>query len=385
MFLSNLLSTPKPTLLELQMSDSLAHGLQPAFEYLLRVLGEHYSALFPLFQYKDELFLALSLAVQRHFLASYEGSFAENFYALKRTRVVAALAQSAAGVGTGGATGRPLTGTEKLLSLVILTLLPYLRSKVEAAHHWQARELDALDAAEARVHERQPEQQRQPRPQPQPHQERQVDYSDEGPDEPPRPSQAELLVRRAFVHLWPLGLAAHEAWGLWLKVLFAFEREKYHSTATWLLGVSLERVTGDDMRAQAARDEAAAKGRSVLGRLLGRLAGLLRSALVASALLLKLFEWYWSPENQSQREQLAGPALIPPPPAPPKVRGTGVCLPRDPALCPICHEARKNAAISSSGLAYCFLCIHRFVSEHGQDPITLTPCQPAQIRRIFAS
>jgi len=180
-------------------------------------------------------------------------------------------------------------------------------------------------------------------------------------------------------------LAAIELWSFCLKFLFIFDRTRHFCPSDWLLGVVIGRVTGEDMRAQMAREELAAKQRGFIMRAFGRFFGLLRTGLVASAILFKVVEWYYSPENQAQREAMEGPALLPPAPMPPTVLPGAASLLRDPRLCPLCHEPRKNPAISSSGVAFCFKCINKFATEHGQCPITGTPCAPDQIRRIFES
>jgi hypothetical protein len=55
-------------------------------------------------------------------------------------------------------------------------------------------------------------------------------------------------------------------------------------------------------------------------------------------------------------------------------------------LCPICSKKRRNESVLTvSGFVFCYTCIFKFVKEHKRCPITSSPCDVAQIIRIYSS
>jgi len=372
------------------MSNGLTTALQPAFDYLLATLGERYEVFFRLCAWKDELYFVLLAFIERHYLAVYDAYFSENFYALKRMK----------SAGPKGSLA-PLGARDKLLSLLLVTIFPYLRMKLVKTHQVLAQEAEQ-DAQQAAATQRRQavgsanaQQAQNTLPQSSLGEVPSAGSIASSPRLAPNVNQQYELyagrsklyykLREAFLRSVPLGLAGYELWAFYLKVLFMFQRTEHFSPPQWLQGIVLARVTGDDMRAQMLAEEVRDKTRGLIGKATSKAISFLRTALVASALLFKLLEWYYSPENQSQRESAKGMQIMPPPPMPPQCASAGVGLPRDPRQCPLCHERRVNPAVSSSGLAFCFICIHRFVLEHGRCPVTDTPCQVSQIRRIFES
>jgi len=86
-----------------------------------QVFGErHPGVLSTLFNYVDELYAVLTALVERHYLATKGGAFAEYFYGLKRAVVVNAVAV------------RPMNSTDRRRALLVLVLVPYLHAKLEA-------------------------------------------------------------------------------------------------------------------------------------------------------------------------------------------------------------------------------------------------------------
>mmetsp|Transcript_12465 Transcript_12465/g.23132 ORF Transcript_12465/g.23132 Transcript_12465/m.23132 type:complete len:359 (-) Transcript_12465:2039-3115(-) len=358
MFLSNLLDSETPTIFELSMADNLADALRPAFEYMLRTIGERYEAAFHLFAWKDELYAAALLLVQRHYLATYDASFAENFYALKRVKIDPTTNAQ-----------RPLRPREKLVSLIALALVPYLRGKIFAWHEQATLQQQSQPPSiQNGSNERDDDQVASPRT-----------------NSVPKESIVAVAIKNACIKGIPLSFAAVEGMNFLNKVMFLFNKTEHYSPSLWLQGVVLARITGEDMREQALRQELEDSRRGFLSKASSKVFGLLRTGLIASAIIFKVIEWYYSPENATQRETMRGPTLTPPPPLPPTIAPGGVRIPRNPQQCPICHEVRKNPAIASSGLTFCYECIHRFALEHGQCPVTAVPCAPTQIRRIFVS
>ena len=71
------------------------------------------------------------------------------------------------------------------------------------------------------------------------------------------------------------------------------------------------------------------------------------------------------------------------PPLPPTRHASGIPLPTNPALCPICGETRRRSATCTSGILFCFDCLKNFVEEHGFCPVTRYPSSIADIRRVY--
>ena len=81
----------KPSLFELLSETQLRDLLEPSLRYLLAVATQRNPRyLIRILNRYDEVYALLMLLVERHYLARWAGSFTENFYGLKRERVVAA-------------------------------------------------------------------------------------------------------------------------------------------------------------------------------------------------------------------------------------------------------------------------------------------------------
>jgi len=68
---------------------------------------------------------------------------------------------------------------------------------------------------------------------------------------------------------------------------------------------------------------------------------------------------------------------------PPSAAPSGVPLPKDQTLCPLCKNVRVNPAVSSAGVAFCYRCLIAHVREVGVCPVTLQACREEQVRRVY--
>jgi peroxin-12 len=81
----------KPSLFELLSETQLRELLEPSLRYLLAVATHrHPRYLIRILNRYDEVYALFMLLVERHYLSRWGGSFTENFYGLKRARVIAA-------------------------------------------------------------------------------------------------------------------------------------------------------------------------------------------------------------------------------------------------------------------------------------------------------
>lgn len=92
-FMSNVssgLDMSKPSLFELLSESQLRDLLEPSVRYLLAVITQrHPRYLIHIFNRYDEFYALFMLLVERHYLRRWGGSFTENFYGIKRERVLA--------------------------------------------------------------------------------------------------------------------------------------------------------------------------------------------------------------------------------------------------------------------------------------------------------
>eukprot|EP00252_Welwitschia_mirabilis_P020611 TRINITY_DN5085_c0_g1_i1.p1 TRINITY_DN5085_c0_g1~~TRINITY_DN5085_c0_g1_i1.p1 ORF type:complete len:272 (+),score=34.72 TRINITY_DN5085_c0_g1_i1:392-1207(+) len=180
------------------------------------------------------------------------------------------------------------------------------------------------------------------------------------------------------------------------QLLYLLDGTGFYSPSLHLMRVQVSRATGQELMDIASRN---ARNRTreyerlrgppwfktcqrvLLGSLYTTL-DYAQNGLIAAVFLFKMMEWWY----QSAEERITSPAVYPPPPPPPqpKVAETGIPLPRDRTVCPLCSQKRTNpAAISVSGFVFCYPCIYKYVSQYKRCPITLMPANVDNIRKLF--
>lgn len=81
----------KPSLFELLSESQLRDLLEPSLRYVLAVFTQrHPRYLIRVLNRWDEVYAIAMLLIERHYLLKHKGGFTENFYGLKRERVLAA-------------------------------------------------------------------------------------------------------------------------------------------------------------------------------------------------------------------------------------------------------------------------------------------------------
>jgi peroxin-12 len=129
-----------PSIFEVLAQENLFSTLQPALKHILRVAAERNPHIYGrLYVYCDELYALLQLLLESYYIKTYNASFSENFYGLRRTSSVI---QSAV---DNVSSSNSLTRTERLHSLLCLIALPYAKTKCDkwyeslTADGWQNR------------------------------------------------------------------------------------------------------------------------------------------------------------------------------------------------------------------------------------------------------
>lgn len=333
------------------------------------------------------------LLVERHYLHTYGGSFTENFYGLKRERVLRVKGGEVPRAQVGAASQvretLKLREVDVWRNLAVMVGLPYIKRKLDESYDIHAANHSVLGPAFQR-------------------------------DTPP-PSNAKLKERFMYYYKWflrkiyPSVNAAYYFSLLAFNLAYLFDSSKYHSPFMWLVGTRIRRMGDADHKAielatQPRPAQAVRPGQTnsifhprAFARTVGpRLLSSLRILLPTSIFALKFLEWWHASDFARQLSRKAAEGLeLPPPvtsglPAPahkgrpssardektamrdekpkvvsasPPISSTSL-LPiftvqpssqSDSSVCPICSNPIVNATASPYGFVYCYTCIHKWV------------------------
>ncbi|GAQ88910.1 peroxin 12 [Klebsormidium nitens] len=387
----------RPTFFEMSATEHLPLSLRTAMQYSLAVLAQRQPALHKVLDHADEAFAVLMLALEYHSLRTQDASFAEALYGLRRTpaRVQALPPGQQRNAPPSSGLGRK----QRLLSLLFLVGLPYLRTKFRAAYSadrrgtlqsgiWQGGEADANGFANG------------------------DGSTDALLGEDPFDSEIEasetatletwqgwrVRLGKAMARAYPLIHTSVEGLCFGYQLMYLLDVTRYYSPMLRGAGVVVRRSTGQELLAAAKRSEELRRGE--FGRLRGpavlqwlqrfvfrtgyTFLDSLRNGLIVSVFLFKMLEWWYT----SAEQRVNTPTILPPPPAPPapKAAEGGISLPRDKHLCPLCQRPRTNPAMAAfSGFVFCYPCIFQYVNQYERCPVTLMPMEVDNIRRLYLS
>lgn len=350
----------------------------------------------------DELYALLMLLVERHYLLTYGGSFTENFYGLKRERVLRI---------KGGEVPRALSATSALVrqtlklrttdvwkNLAVMVALPYVKRKLDESYDIHVPQTTLLG--------------------PNYNRDRRL---------PPDASLKQRVMHyyKWFLrHIYPSVNAAYYFSLLAFNLAYLFDGSKYHSPFLWLIGTRMRRLGEVDQAAIALATQpkappttsrgarpgetnSAFSPRLLLTTVYPRLLSSLRILLPTSIFALKFLEWWHASDFARQLSRKASEGLdLPPPvvsgldqhpsPSPSSFPPTGkqsspsgtqpsqppprkrkpapidatslrpiltvpAPTPATSALCPICLNAVVTPTAAQTGYVFCYTCIHRWV------------------------
>jgi len=350
-------------------------GLKAALIYSIAMIAQRRPRLYCMLDNIEEAFAALVLILENHSLTTRQAGFAETLYGLVRR-------------GTCRLPPGPcaMTPRQQWLSLVCLVGVPYLKAKLDAAHAVaQAPPVEGSDATRVALPS-------------------------------PLPQSTTRRLRQCwtkFVTLWyPYVHAMYEGTGLAYSCWYLLGG-KFFSASAHLLNIQVVRATPEDtasaMRCVADRRQAALSRADSMARsstlaggvgaaeLATRLVGLmgggmlrtlyfvsdnLQSGLIASVLVFKVMEWWYTQAEERLKPNVTLP--IPPPPPVPVPHPKGLSLPGDRRVCPLCWKPRTNPAIcATSGFVFCYPCIYKAVHERGRCPVTFEPTSLEQIWKVY--
>ncbi|KAI9787252.1 MAG: hypothetical protein M1839_003490 [Geoglossum umbratile] len=397
----------KPSLFELLSEQQLSSLLPPSLRYLLALATHRHPRYFlRLLNRFDEAYALLMLLIERHYLLTYGGSFTENFYGLKRERVL----RVRSGEVPRAQLGAPALVRETLKlgsgdvwrNLAVLVGVPYLKRKLDEGYDIHVPQATLLGPAYQNRHA--------------------------------AGLPANATVRQRMMHwykwflrhVYPSVNAAYYFALLAFNLAYLFDGSKYHSPFLWVIGTRMRRLGEADHRAIAlAAQPSAATGaeasitaavphtttifnpRTFATAILPRLLSSLKILLPTSIFALKFLEWWHASDFARQLSKKATENLdlpppiisgLPPPPQPaskpsspptkqpnpnptattksptlikPPISSTTLLqiltIPPAPssALCPICLSPLQTPTAAQTGYIYCYACVHKWVSgEH---------------------
>ncbi|KAK2753269.1 ubiquitin-protein ligase peroxin 12 [Arachnomyces sp. PD_36] len=394
----------KPSLFELLSEQQLSALLPPSLRYLLAVATHrHPRYLLPALNSFDELYALLSLVVERYYLRTFGGSFTENFYSLKRERVLRVkngeIPRSQLGAPSAVSETLKLRTSDVWKNLAVMVGIPYLKRKLDESYDIHAAPQASLVVGGG------------PRYSP----------SDDLPHNP--------TVRQRLLHyykwflrnVYPSINAAYYFSILAFNLAYLFDNTKYSSPFLWFIGSRIRRLSPSDFRAIAAITQGKPKtparsrpGSNLLGflnpqMLYPQLLSSLRFLLPTSIFALKFLEWWHASDFSRQLTRKATETLdlpaplvsgMPPPPPPPISKSekpsslksstsnkptTQSRLSKPPIsystllpiftvplpppdsenICPICLNQLLNPTACQTGYVFCYVCIFRWMGgEH---------------------
>ena len=406
----------RPSFFELIAQKQLSDLLKPAIRYVLTVLAQHYPRyLLRIVNRFDELYAVLMLAVERHYLRTWNASFTEHFYGLRRRRrpAVSTKRLDASVPPHKLHATRQLRDREVNVSLLFLVGLPYLEAKL--SDYWErlgggvvieGDSGDDLFADEETVRL-----------------ERSVSRQ-ETPAQRIR-SRLKMLFRRGF----PLVQVGLQLWILAYHIKYLFGITPYWRPWLAAMRVDVRRAMGNEtpLRLGAASKRLPQFSRFPLLFMLrslqkggAHILDALKYALPASIFFFKVLEWWYSPNNrrrgdddESKSRKVLGPPVVSHPSSSgvlenphesyrdPKVLKTKNQTPYVtdaddeiivdiPSLlhnsCPICGAMPiQNPCALPTGFAFCYRCATDYVDKWHVCPVTQIelPGGIEQIRRVL--
>eukprot|EP00667_Euglena_gracilis_P016959 EG_transcript_17807 len=312
---------PLPTIFELVFQQKLNPTFKNAFDYCFAALARQSTRILRLECHSLEIFHALWLIVECKFLFAYDATFAENFFGLRRRKLIPSANEQKL---------QPLSYGDKVYSVLTHVVFAYLNAKAEVL-------CEAASNADV---------------------------------EPLGGNQDSFRARVRRGYAWCLLVALPKLCAIFEAVTFLHyvaylnDASPYYHPLLRLRRLVLCRLEAADL---AGWQRQPSKMQFLKWS---------RLLLLLTFVGFKALEWWYSTEK---RHAKALP--VPPPPDPPTPI---TALPLDPTACPICHHRRTNPTLLSvSGYVFCFPCISAHLDTHPSCPVTGLTASKAAMRRLF--
>ncbi|XP_077974541.1 peroxisome assembly protein 12-B-like [Styela clava] len=239
-----------PSIFEVLAQENLRASVRPAFEHLTKVLASYKPARFGwLLAWYDEIFTAIELLVQHHFLLAHIASYAEMYYGLRR-KIKGLKVQSHNTLGT----------RRHFLTLVTLCIIPYIEEKLKKMYDKIA------DRRETQGNQ-----------------------------------CTVTIMERLIFRLYPIMFSSWEFWKLYLQFKYAIHENKYPDPFLKLLRIKL--VVEDPQAASQASG-------NVVSRALTKM---IAGGVHAGVFVLQFIDWFYHDANQATVQKLTqAPIPLPP-------------------------------------------------------------------------
>ncbi|RZC22405.1 Peroxisome biogenesis protein 12 isoform C [Glycine soja] len=363
----------RPTFFEMAAAQQLPASLRAALTYSIGVLALRRPFLHKLLDFEDESFALLMLVLESHTLRTTDASFSESLYGLRRRPANIALKNDDATTTTTSSSA--LRRRQRVLSVVFLVVLPYLKSKLHSIYN---REREARLQATLWGDETQG------------FDDGRGDYSPVSTLTSDAAASISMRianrVQRIVGFCYPWLHASTEGLQFAYQLLYLLDATGYYSLALHALGIHVCRATGQELMDTSSRiskmrnrERERLRGPQWLKTLQGALLSCsytvldyAQTGLIAAVFFFKMMEWWY----QSAEERMSAPTVYPPPPPPPppKVAKEGIPLPPDRTICPLCSQKRVNpSVVSVSGFVFCYACIFKYITQvRALDILTVT-------------
>lgn len=314
----------RPSIFELIAQESLAKTIHPAVKKLCDVLAESNPGKYGfLLRWFEELYVVAEFLLQRQYLNTKGSSFSEAFYGLQRV--------------VSHSTNAELPKRKLQLSLICLTVLPYLRRKLENIA---------------------------------------VKYKLEEADGVPENNNYPKGTRSFVIRLHSVFHIVWESLVLVQYFMYMSGKSLHHSPLLRMIGISLIYTSQEPeglpwsylKNCITSRDF-----RSLPGVTFQVLRGLLSNSFEVFAFFLQFLQVWYSEQRQTNLTALPIPA------AP-----TDLGVNDYKNVCPICLQKRKiPTVLPVSGYIFCYRCIADYVRKNHSCPITRYPASDDDFVRIY--
>ncbi|KAK6915322.1 Pex, N-terminal [Dillenia turbinata] len=351
----------RPTFFEMSAAQQLPSSLRAALTYSLGVLALRRPFLHKILDYEDEFFALLLLVLETHSLRTTDASFAESLYGLRRRAVKIRVKKDSSPADMSDQIQHSgLEKRQKVLSVVFMVVLPYLKSKLHAIYN---KEREATLQASLWGHG-----------------DDRYEYGENYDGEGSSLVSGRSLDRNAPIreHLmkriqkivgacYPWLHAGSEGVSFAYQLLYLLDATGFYSLALHALQIHVCRATAQELMDTSSR----------ISRIRSHERERLRGPPWLKALQGALLSCTYTVLDYAQTGLIAAVFFF-------KVAKDGIPLPLDRKICPLCSQKRANPSVlTASGFVFCYACIFKYVSQYKRCPITLMPANVDHIRRLF--
>jgi len=162
------------------------------------------------------------------------------------------------------------------------------------------------------------------------------------------------LHKKLIYRLYPVMHATGILWSFYYYLMYALSKSKVPSPLFHFLGLKLMTVHSN------AKDESSSPSFSQMMTML------LTNGVDISVFSLQFLDWWYDESNKNLLKEVLK-RTVPPPPS--SSINTKKNYGKD--VCPICNRTRRNeTVVMTSGYAFCYVCVYKYVKKHGKCPVT---------------